>query len=814
MAYRKSLAYRTSKLYRALGPGVLGTGWLDEQFGTAAVKGRNLIAPVGIAPTSVVYHPYVAFYFQFVFETAYGWLDEHFGATTIQIKTRYVYPTGWFEEHIGTGTAIQYRIQPAPLGWLDEQVPRAHVDIHFNNIRPAGWVDDHVSLYATIQWSRRSISFFGQIDERFGTPGIVNRNRFIYERPQGYPDDVVPTNAVIVNRNRVMRPASWQDDRFNFFDGAIRNAGRALLEAGWKDETFGAGTFIAYKNRPLPLHGWVDESFGNNVPANLAWGIYPPSIPKDEHFGSPRIVNTRRFLHLFGIPSTDAVGTPFVSFRVRYLVESAGSHPDEVFGYNTQVQYNPRRIYPAGWIDSDRHFGWPEVFIHSHNLSPRPITSLDIFGLPYIANRNRTLFVPSPDLHEAFGTTRVELRTRHLYPPGLATEHFGASLVQWSTRYIHPYAFSIPPISTYHRISESVEDGPPEDKNVYPASWDDTQYGVTATNIHGVFASGWLDEHIGAPVAHVNTIDLNKHSIINLLQIGTPTLTYTRGIFPTSIPPLSPLYKGDSDLFTKFTLPRIDPFHIYAPAGDRAPPGYTPDYLTAHPMDYLLGTGYDNSRWPRFGQQTVTNQNRAVYVPSISPPFRQVSFAAVDWKTHYVYPAGIKQWRIGLVRFLNVPQYINFDTYHFGLQEEAFGTATIGPIPDYNHPVIPSLGLDERFGNNVIELQNRPLPVPSIWLGDHFGTAVVGTDRYYALTGWLDENLIWTSEFVSYKIRHLNLTGFVDDSFARIDDDPIWFDSRTRVANRSYVIHDKGFESTKFGKVVVKGGHECCNNSP
>jgi hypothetical protein len=810
--YRKHLAYRTHKLYRSLGYGVFCTGWVDETFGTATVHGRAHVLPAGIAPTSTVYHPYVAFYYQFIFETG-SWQDDHFGNTTAQLKTRFLYPTGWFEEHVGSGTAIRYHLQPAPLGWLDEQVPRAHVDIHFNNIRLAGWTDDRVSVYATIQWKRRALSFFGQVDERFGTLGIVNKNRFVYEHPQGYPDDKVSPNTSVINRNRILHPAPWQDDRFDFFDGAIRNNGRALLEHGWKDEKFGAGTFIAYKNRPLPLHGWVDESFGNSVPANLAWGVYPPSIGIDERFGFPRIVNTRRFLHLFGIPSTDAVGHPFVSFRIRYVVQSAGAHPDESFGFNTEVRYNPYPVHPISWVDSDRKFGWPAVYIHSHNLFPHTIASADVFGVPHVINRNRTVFVPSPDLREAFGTTHVELRTRHLLPAGLAPGVFGSHLVQWSTRYVFPSHFSVPAISTYHRVSESVVVGPPEDQFVYPTSWDDSQahYGSHTVRIHGIFASGWFDEHMGTVVIRNNTINLQKHSIVNLKQVGTPTLIYTRGIFPPSIP--TEPGQGDSDQFTQFTLPRVDPFHIYAPAGELTPVGYHPG-PSGHHMDELLPAGYLFSRWPWFGQTGVANQNRSVHVPPVDDGGTVSPFASVDWKTHYVYPSGIHQWRIGLVRFLNVPQYVNLNTYHLGFAEESFGAAAVGPVPDHDRAIAPASMLTEVFGGTVVDWKNRARNIPSVGLDENFGVAIFGTTRYYALTGWLDENLIWTTEFVSYKIRHLGPTGFIDDSFERVDDDPIWFGQRMRVSHRGYVVHDKGFESTKFGAVVVKGGHECCNSLP
>jgi len=813
MAYRKHLAYRTHKLYPALGVGdVFPAGWLDETFGIAAVKGRGLVAPAGISPTDVVYHPYVAFYYQFVSEIGYGWLDDRLGTAVAQLKKRFIFPTGWFEEHIGTGTAIQHRIQPAPLGWLDEQIPRAHVDIHFNNIRLTGWLDDRVSVYATVQWKRRTISFFGQVDERFGTPGIVNRNRYVYEHPQGYADDVVSPNAMVINRNRVMRPAPWQDDRFDFFDGAIRNTGRALIESGWRDEKFGAGTFIAYKNRSLLLHGWVDESFGNSVPANLAWGVYPPGIRVDERIGFPRLANTRRFLHLFGISSTDATGRPFVSFRVRNVVQTAGAHPDEVFGFRTEARHNPYPVHPTSWIDSDRQFGWPAVFAHSHNLHPNPIVSIDVFGLPYVVNRNRVVFVPSPDLREAFGNTHIELRNRHLLPVGASTEFFGAALVQWSTRYVYPSHFSVPAISTYHRISESVVDGPPEDQNVYPASWDDSQfkYGSVTVYIHGIFASGWSDEHFGSIKVLNNTIDLQKHSIVNLKQVGTPILIYTRGVFPSSIPPAPPIGKrGDSDQFT--SLPRVDPFHIYAPFGELTPPGYIPGGRGLY-MDSLLPEGYLASRWPWFGHQTITNKNRAVFVSPSNFGGTVGDNTSVDWKTHYVRPNGIKQWRVGLVRFLNVPQYINFDTYHLGFMDESFGSAAVAPPVDGNNGVlVPSLGVDERFGGNVIDLKNRNRLPPSLGLDESFGLAIFGTTRYYNLSGWFDENLIWTTEFVSYRIRHLLATGFIDDSFERIDDDPIWFGERMRVSTKAYALHDKGFVDTKFGVAVVKHEHECCN---
>ena len=292
-------------------------------------------------------------------------------------------------------------------------------------------------------------------------------------------------------------------------------------------------------------------------------------------------------------------------------------------------------------------------------------------------------------------------------------------------------------------------------------------FGNVAFNRQSIHPLGFTGTSYGIPGFSLN--EIRPQSIVDLFQVGTPSVSGPQYTYPRAIEPTSDAIEANT------VRHRVTPHTIYAPSGDQASDQSKRIHQEKplHTIDGLLFTEAN----PQVPKPTVSNQFRSIGpVPTHSTPGWSSRFgtAELTLRLQFVRPPSIRAFRSGLPVFLNVPQTISFEEYGGFLSEE-IGSHQIAHVPVRRMPS-PDGFASSEFGTSSVELKNRAVfPVgiphrgnPQQGLTTPWGTAMVGTTRWFDFQGF-DAAEFGTAR-VEFRIRTLPVQGW--DSFADSQGDP------------------------------------------
>ena len=810
----------------------------DRQIPSPFIDFRiRYLTPGGIAvPTNQIATTHdISHYTRFVDLAGRGPNGWATGTSRVEFAVRYIEPPFIVSNIFGTHNIVRIQIL-LPSGWGSSFVSdNAELDINLQRLLhhsgasdPAGYGNTHVrNQYENVNplgWLSQDISF----------PIVYNLRQHVYAgaymNTTGDPTTWPIYSPFVENKIRVLGPGAWQSSRFSVIGNIVENKAVPIIPAGLDATIWGPDTFIAYRDRTIPVLGW--DSFYNThytIVYNAAAVIAPTGIASTVAFGRPDpVLNLNRTVAQI-FPSDDSVfGTAFIADRIRNITTRLIVEPPSGF---PEVRHNPYPIAPAG-IQS-LVFGNPTVYEHFNVLFPRStnVHSVPWVGEPIVENRNKTLAV-FPSDQSLYGLAKVFNYNTHLTITAGDLTVWGSHLISYRTRTITVAPISVPVFSVTHRIRNVIPD-PPARQLIEPNSVViglDGNPGIVpspGTRLATIYPEGINEEGYGQPKLTRNTIEVPPWSF-NLDQVGQPSLNATQYLYPKTLPwpnnPNTPISSSDENWVWAYR-PRVTPHTIYAPSGDQATwqaqennPGHAGDKIDGSypPSGGSLGLG-----WPWFGRPDVSNQHRVVGPvpnhnsgdpPGLSPTVR-FGNQTFTLSRQYVYPTPIRSLRFGLIMFLGVPQYVNLDSSHNGIAPlNDFGQHTVVPPPVVVTPEAKPFGfVATMWGTHRVELFNRevtPTGIPHRGnpqqnLTNPWGVPLVGFPRVYNWGGY--DLTLWGTTWVSNYTRSFEFQGWLSSTLP--DDDLGSFADRMRVSQRNVPGGLAGIPpSNAFGNAVVGNG--------
>ena len=703
----------------------------------------------------------------------------------IQYRHRTIYPTFILGPYWGV-TAVKRRIFVEPAGW-DSAFVSDNAELLINTRRIyvlTGEADQAQYGVAKIFNWRQDISLHNQgwYDTQWNFPVVYNLKREIAVGP--YAENVDPTAwtnyyPFVGNKDRRLTTFSHQSSRVGI-SAWIRNKADPVFPAGTDMTLWGAGTFIAHRNRTVQVQGW-DSLYNERytVVWNKADVVAPASVGDTAVFGRPDPVTNlnRGVKHHSGWLGPEW-GLPFIAFARRYIQPKVFYDVPASF---PEVRFNPYPITPVG-IPWQGQVGGHEVRIFRREALPKSVNVHDgWFGEPIVTNRNCSVRPYGYDQSE-FGRPDVQNFIQYIAPEWINPDYFTPPLVTYRTRTVYPTAIMIPVFPVIHRIRKDSPDPPSQQRiTLNDANGDGVEtdgYGIAPPGVNSpviklatLYPVG-IDEtaRFGQHEVHTNNIQVGF--IFEDQLTGIPTLIYTRYVYPT----------GCASTVTVGRNARLTPWNIYAPNGDQRPDGYTPCNDGAHPIGARTPRSANNSAYPWFGDVTVTNQHRGIgpvpargddpangfdYYPKYGVP-------TFTLRRQYVYPTGIRSLRFGQIIFLNVPQYVdlNDETNPQGIANaQQWGDANVHyPIvpPDPTkrvYPVgsamalIPTTHRVELFHRQVYPVAIPHRGNPEQGLTTPWGTALVGYPRTYVIG--MGVQTLWGNNLIEFLNRPVYPVGWV-----------------------------------------------------
>ena len=739
---------------------------------------RGIAAPTEQFPTT----HHVAFYYQYVDFAGRGVSAGSPGTPLIAYAVRYIEPPFIASNIFGAHNIA--RMQYITItGWESSSVSEDHqLDINLQRLTHLSGASDPAEYGDTQVRNQREIIYPWSIPaDDPGFPIVFNLTQQLYVQPymntNSDPTEWPDYSPFVENKNRVLGPSPWQSSRFSIIGNIIENKAVPLYPAGLDATLWGPETFIAYRIRTLPLDGW--DSFYSSqytVVYNDA-RVLAASGWTSSAFGTPtQVINLNRGVTQHSGWVGYEFGTPFIAYAVR-TINSGLFYDVNLGGGIPTVRLNPYPIAPAG-IDSYRTGGHTTyIFFNIAYAKSANVFAYPRVGEPIVENRNKTLTV-FPSDQSLYGQARVFNYNTHITITAGDLQLWGAHLIRERTGRITAAPTSVPVFSVTHQVRNAIPD-PPAQQRVEP---DGIFIGLLSSpgiipsptfNYISVFVDGLAAGGFGTPAFSTNA--LKPGSIIDLAQVGTPTVIFTQFAYPHGIPwpragnENADGSMGESDLQAHEAKPTLFPHTIYAPASDQA----TAQAVRNHPPNnpHAIDT-YVFVSGNHFGDPVVSNYYREIGPVPVhgTPPYSsRFGNPALELGLKYVYPYPIRSLRTGLPVLLNVPQYITFEWYGGWLSEEI-------PEPNIAHAIVrymPSpAGLDAtEWGTHNVELFNREVALtgiphrgnPQQDLTNPWGVPLVGFPRVYALDGF-DATLWSFVHRVEHKIRNVYPAGW--DSFA------------------------------------------------
>ena len=754
------------------------------------------------------------------------------GTARIEFAQRFIEPPFIASNIFGTHNVARIQVL-LPSGWASSDVPPGHqLDINLQRvIVPTGSADPAGYGVTAVRNQFEIVRPLGWLSQEINFPVVFNYDQYLFVQPymgtNSSPTQWPPFSPFVENKNRVLGPGGWQSSRFSVIGNIIENVADPIFPPGNDFTLWGGDTFIAYRNRNVVPEGW--DSFTNtrfSVVYNSADVLRPQGWASSAVGVPVEVFNLNRTVrHIFPYPG-ETFGTAFAAFGVRYVAPNVFVSPPSGF---PEVRFNPYPLAPAGITPPQ--FGAATVYEFFARLFPRStnVFSVPRIGEPFVENRNKTVRVGPTDQSLYGRPTIFNYNTELTVGAGVLTI-WGAHTVRDRTGRIQPSVLTRPVFSVVHQIRNVIPD-PPSQQLVLPPSVIIGQVnnpGIVPNpvmKLATLFPTGINDTGYGRPVLLRNTINVPP-GIFSLDQVGIPLMSATQFVYPRIIPwpnANSSSPGGSSD--QNATKPRLTPHTIYAPSGDTA----TQQARANHPsspsqrIDEALAQGISgiwskDRGFPWFGRPDVSNFYRTIGpVPthvgpptSIIGPSSRYGEPTLTQRRQFVYPPSIRSLRMGLVVFLNVPQFVNFDVDNNGLASSTeFGTASVAPPAVQVTPTIRPVGsILTIWGTSRVELFNRTITVPAIphrgnpeqGLTNPYGTALVGFPRVYEWGGY--DFTLWGANRIEFKNRQLFAEGW--DSSTLGDEDLGAFADRMRIRRRNPTGGLAGIPSRlTFGTVLV-----------
>lgn len=827
-------------------------GWNSQAFGTATrIWNATFQAfPGGIAPPSQteptngnrqIPNPWVSFYTRYLVptggvHTTYGTpLISHyirfvdasnrgidsmaFGTAAIRLRTSYVNLIGFVATLWGSNT-IKKQFIVAPTGWASSRFSdNAELLINTRRIYVlTGEADQAQYGIANVKnrWTLVNLNGRGINSLEIASPveKVFNLKQQVVVGP--FAENVDPTGwtnfyPFVENKIRYLGTFGHVDSRFPL-NHWIYNKGVPVKPDGSDMTLWGAGTFIAHRNRTIQAQGW--DSFYNTaytVVFNDAKVIAPPSLGDTSRFGRPDpVLNLNREVKQHSGWVGPEIGTPFVAFRVRYLLQRPFN---DVPWPLHEVRHNPHPIAPVG-IPWQGQVGGHELTLFRATISPFSVNvhSVPWVGEPIVQNRNKTVPIFGHDSAE-FGRPDIQNYIRYISPVWTESTGWGNTLIERRTKNVFPAPISVPTISATHRIYKDSPDPPStqrillshEDGDGNPLDGNGIPPGVmgsTRIRLATIYPSGWTNiSNFGT--ARIWTNNILPPTIFEDALFGIPTLNPPQWVYPQGF-----VTTGTE---TRFPRPRMSPWNIYAPYGDQKPDGYTPTTDQPHVIGGMQGDGYGQSRFPWFGRTDVQHKNRRIAAVG-KPSSIQFGTAAFTLRRQYIYPLGTRYVRFGLPVFWGVDQFISLDEEynHNGIDSMSFGAARIAFWVDPNAPraVRPTGSVLSLWGTARVELFNRtvsPTGIPHRGnpqedMTSPWGTALVGYPRRYSIG--MGAQTLWGSHTIDLLNRPVYPVGWINCSLENGNFDDFMYPMRVTRTNPP--VRPTGIPSrTAFGTCTV-----------
>lgn len=489
----------------------------------------------------------------------------------IQYRHRTIYPTFILGPYWGV-TAVKRRIFVEPAGW-DSAFVSQNAELLINTRRLyyyTGEADQAEYGNATVFNWRQDINLHnnGWYDTQWNFPVVYNLKREIVVAP--FAENVNPDQwpkyfPFVDNKDRVLGAFGHQSSRVGI-SSWIRNNAAPVLPEGTDMALWGAGTFIAHRNRTVYAQGW--DSFYNErytVVWNKADVVGPAGVGDTAVFGRPNPVANlnREVKHHSGWLGPEW-GLPFIAYRVRSVFPNLFYDVPASF---PEVRLNPFPIVPVG-IPWQGQVGGHEVRIFRREAFPKStnVHSTEWVGEPIVKNRNLEVGPYGYD-HSEFGRPDIQNLIRYVAPEWVSSGNSATPLISYRTRTINAATITVPVFTVLHRVRKDSPDPPWQQYILLDETGiNQSVVGTPATKLATIYPEG-IDETVrfGRPTAY--STNIMPRFIFEDGLFGTPILIYTQNIRVDAV--------GWKNTIVVPNGIRMTPWNIYAPRGDQMPQGYT-----------------------------------------------------------------------------------------------------------------------------------------------------------------------------------------------------------------------------------------------
>lgn len=660
-----------------IAPGAFGTAWISHLDRTITPAGINLLAfgthqmAGGIREIGLV---------------SRGISSQVFGSLLIAYQSREVFPPFISSMIFGTPTVGTDRF-----------------------LAPAG-IDALAFGLATIKDNKQFLDFAGGIEGAWGTPVVENLLKSVFVGYINDPDEYrfgraevlnrlhIVTQAYVesewnlggvgepflYNRNRVVdligngiapvfRQIPWTHD--------VANSARIVrVDTGIDSERIGQH-LAAYRDRAVYPEGIVRPDGGFErftVVYNSAQQLFALGVPSGEAFGTPSIVNTRRYFAGWSAGLQDAYGTPFVAPRIRTLAPYSGFDPLPFPA--PSVWFRVREIAPAslGGAFPGAAFGIATLDERFTFIKPASIASVVQFGSEATV-RNRTREIgPYHDEagHSQWGTPAIRTQWRFLPLQGYVATEFGNAYVRDRKTWVYPPSIEGFRANNLHKVRNDSPDPPALQYIICDTGENVLGWGAIgnpSVRSNSIFPE-WENDETG--FFGTATVRANSILPIGILppfdqdasgQFGIPSLNNTQFIF-----------HQQQDESLEFPAPSFSPRTIWAPDGAPQQAVDNHNGIVGHEIDAFTNGGSFNR--PIFGALTVTNQNRTIFPQSDAP---------------IGMPGNFESLRMGMPLVADSPHYLlppGWNSFKWGVAIlNRQGEVTVSPMADQDAYGMPSV---------------------------------------------------------------------------------------------------------------------------
>lgn len=498
----------------------------------------------------------------------------------VQFRHREIFPTFILGPYWGV-TTVKRRIFVEPAGW-DSSFISENAELLINTRRVyvyTGEADPAQYGVAKIFNWRQDINLHnnGWYDTQWNFPVVYNLKREIVVAP--FAENVNPDQwpnyfPFVDNKDRVLGAFGHISSRVGVSTW-IRNNATPVLPEGTDMTLWGAGTFIAHRNRTVQAQGW-DSFYNERYTAvwNKADVLGPAGIGDTSAFGRPNpVANLNREIKQHSGWVGPVWGVPFIAFARRFV--TPGLFYDVPASF-PEVRHNPFPITPVG-IPWQGQVGGHDVMIFRREAFPKSVNvhSVEWVGEPIVQNRNLTVGPYGYD-QSLFGRPDIQNLVRYVAPEWINPDYFTPPLITYRTRMVYPSPITVPLITVLHRIRKDSPDPPSQQRitlNDQNGDGDESDglgikppgMGVPTAKLATIYPKG-IDEAAKFGTHKVHTNNITVGFIFEDGLVGTPTLIFTQIVQA----------QGWKNTIVVPNGIRMAPWNIYAPRGDQMPQGYTP----------------------------------------------------------------------------------------------------------------------------------------------------------------------------------------------------------------------------------------------